>query len=92
VKNKNVAYCFPNHLVDYIEEISLDYENIVSKSDIDIFKKNATKYDEVYINELMGKCVNWAMKKDWDDIYHQRLRRDEIKVLERVKYRLNKIA
>lgn len=58
--------------------------------DIEKFKTLATPYDESYINDLIAKCVNWTMKKDLDDKYQQKLKRDEIKTLERVKYRVNK--
>ena len=84
------VYSFPNYMIEHIIELAQEYEDIVSFSDIEKFKKIATTYDETYINQLISNCVNWTMKKDWDDKYQQKLKRDEIKTLERVKYRVER--
>lgn len=75
--------------IDHLHEINATYQ-IVSNQEIELFEKIATKYDQDYIDELIRKCTNWLMKKDWDDIYHQKTERDEIKMLQRVKYRIEK--
>lgn len=84
------VYSFPNCMIEHIIELSQEYEDIVSLSDIEKFRCIATTYDETYINQLISKCVNWTMKKDWDDKFQQKLKRDEIKTLERVKYRVER--
>lgn len=82
------VYSFPKYMIEHIIELSQDYDDIVSLHDIEKFKSIATSYDETYISKLISNCVNWTMKKDWDDKYQQKLKRDEIKTLERVKYRV----
>lgn len=84
------VYSFPKYIIEHIIELSQDYDDIVSLDDIEKFKSIATAYDETYINKLISNCVNWIMKKDWDDKYQQKLKRDEIKTLERVKYRVER--
>jgi len=84
------VYFFPNYMIEHIIELSQEYKEIVSLSDIEKFKSIATAYDETYISQLISNCVNWTMKKDWDDKYYQKLKRDEIKTLERVKYRVKR--
>ncbi len=91
IKNQNgKVYSFPNYIIDHIIELSLEYENIVSCSDIEKFRSIATVYDETYINQLLSNCTKWTMKKDWNGEYQHRLKRDEIKTLERVKYRVER--
>ena len=86
---KKQEYSFPKYMVEHLKELCFDHDAIVSLDDIEKFKKIATKYDENYINNLISNCTNWTLKKDNDDKYQRRIERDEIKCLERVKYRIN---
>lgn len=43
-------YIFPNYMVEHLIDLSKEYEDIVSPSDIEKFKSIATEYDETYIN------------------------------------------
>lgn len=78
-----------NDIIELLYEIKDDYELITSE-DIENFIECATDYDEQYIDQLIGKCSMWTLKKNNNDKYPQRIKRDEIKMCNRVLYRLNK--
>ncbi len=84
------AFSLSKYILEHIIEVSECYEGIISLADIEKFKKMATEYDQEYISELISKCTTWTLKKDWDDKYNEKLKRDEIKVLERVKFRVER--
>lgn len=86
----DAVYSFPNYMIEHIIELSQEYEDIVSLEEIEKFRGIATSYDETFISQLISNCTKWTMKKDWDDRYQQKLKRDEIKTLERVKYRVER--
>jgi hypothetical protein len=71
--------------IELLIELSSDYENIVSLEDIEKFKSIATEIDERYINNLINNCVHWTMDK-----YCQKLKRDEKRILQRVKFRIER--
>lgn len=77
-------------ILEHILDLYKEYSDIIPLDYIEKFKLKYTTYDERYILKLINNCVTWTLKKDWGDEYVERLKRDEIKVLQRVKYRVEK--
>ncbi len=78
-------------ILEHIIDLYKEYSFVIPFDYIEKYKIISTVNDEKHIEKLMNNCVTWTLKKDWDDKYVQRLKRDEIKVLERVKYRVEKL-
>ena len=65
----------------------MDY-GILEEGDIETFESIATEIDLDYIDRLINACIKWTMQGT--EIGQKRLRRDEIKTLGRVAYRVKK--
>lgn len=74
-------------ICDHLRELQLSY-GLLEDGDIDKFEAVATEADLVYIDKLVSACTKWTFRNSEKD--PERLRRDEIKCLQRVAYRLKK--
>jgi len=74
-------------IIAHLEELDPDY-GILEDGDIKKFELVATPFDYDYIDKLTSACTKWMIQGTGED--QKRLRRDEIKCLERVAYRLKK--
>lgn len=63
----------------------------ITLEEVNKFSKVATEADYNYIHELAGKCTKWTLNYDHPSgKYQDRLKRDELKMCERVKKRIAK--
>jgi hypothetical protein len=74
-------------LIDHLHELQLSY-GLLEEGDIERFERVATDEDYDYIDKLTSSCAKWTIQGTEKD--QIRLRRDEIKCLDRVGYRLRK--
>jgi len=75
-------------MIDHLKELDMSY-GLLEVGDIEKFEELATEADLDYLDKLISACIKWTFSGH-DAILQKRLRRDEIKCLERVTYRLQK--
>lgn len=76
-------------IINHIKELNENY-GLLEISDISTFENNIRQSDINFINPLINNCIKYLFRATEKDL--SRLKRDEIKCLNRVLYRCRKVG